>query len=73
MGNIALKKIYCFYKNLKLQIDPPHSNCSKKLQHPERKLRLDKVLRKTSCLEKVAVPEVTFTSANVYNCSYIDQ
>ena len=36
----VLKKIYCLYKNLILQIDPLNSSCSQKLQHPERKLML---------------------------------
>ena len=36
----VLKKIYCLYKNLMLQIDPLSSSCSQKLQFPERKLRL---------------------------------
>ena len=36
----VLKKTYCFYKNLMLQIDPLNSYCSQKLQYPERKLRL---------------------------------
>ena len=50
------------------QIDPFQSSCSQKQQYPERTLRL-KVLRKSSSLEKVAVPKVTLTSAIVYNCS----
>ena len=33
----VLKKIYCLYKNLMLQIDPLTNNCSQKLQYPERK------------------------------------
>ena len=36
----VLKKIYCVYKNLILQIDPLNSSCSKKQQYPERTLRL---------------------------------
>ena len=36
----VLKKIYCLYKNLMLQIDPLNSGCSQKLQRPEKKLRL---------------------------------
>ena len=36
----VLKKIYCLYKSLMLQINPINSSCSQKLQHPERKLRL---------------------------------
>ena len=46
----VLKKIYCLYKNLILQIDPLNSSCSQKQQYPERTLRL-KVLRKSSFLE----------------------
>ena len=46
----VLKKIYCLYKNLILQIDPLNSSCSQKQQYPERTLRL-KVLRKSSSLE----------------------
>ena len=63
----VLKKIYCLYKNLMLQIDPL-SSCSQKLQYPEKKLRLQ-VLRKSISLEKEAIPKVTLRSANVYNCS----
>ena len=33
----VLKKIYCLYKNLMLQINPLNSSCSQKLHHPERK------------------------------------
>ena len=36
----VLKKIYCLYKNLILQIDPLNSNYLQKLQYPERNLRL---------------------------------
>ena len=36
----VLKKIYCLYEYLMLQIDPLSSSCSQKLQYPERKLRL---------------------------------
>ena len=35
-----LKKIYCLYKYLMLQIDPVTSRCSQKLQYPERQLKL---------------------------------
>ena len=44
-----------------LQIDPFKSSCSQKQQYPKRTLRL-KVLRKSSSLEKVAVPKVTLAS-----------
>ena len=54
----VLKKIYCLYKNVMLQIDPLKNNCSQKQQYPKRKLRL-KVLQKSSSLEKVAIPKVT--------------
>ena len=60
-GSGVLKKIYCLYKNVMLQIDPFKSSCSQKQQYPERTLRL-KVLRKSSSLEKVAIPKVTFAS-----------
>ena len=63
----VLKKIYCLYKNLILQIDPLNSSCSQKQHYPERILR-SKVLRKSRSLEKVAVPKVTLTGANVDNC-----
>ena len=46
----VLKKIYCLYKNLMLQIDPLNRICSRKQQYPERTLSL-KVLRKSSSLE----------------------
>ena len=36
----VLRKIYCLYKNLMLQIDLLNSSCSQKLQFPERKLKL---------------------------------
>ena len=61
-GSGVLKKIYCLYKNVMLQIDPLKSSCSQKQQYPERTLRL-KVLRKSSSLEKVAIPKVTLASA----------
>ena len=67
-GSGILKKIFCLYKNVMLQIDPLKSSCSQKQQYPERTLRL-KVLRKSSSLEKKAVPKVTLASAIVYNCS----
>ena len=67
-GSGVLKKIYCLYKNVMLQIDPLKSSCSQKQQYPERTLRL-KVLRKSSSLEKKAVPKVTLANAIVYNCS----
>ena len=67
-GSGVLKKIYCLYKNVMLQIDPLKSSCSQKQQYPERTLRL-KVLRKSSSLEKKVVPKVTLVSAIVYNCS----
>ena len=63
-GSGVLKKIYCFYKNVMLQIDPPKSNYSQKQQYPERSLSL-KVLRKSSSLEKVAIPEVTLASVSL--------
>ena len=34
----VLKRIYCLYKYLMLQIDPLSSSCFQKLQYPERKL-----------------------------------
>ena len=51
-----------------LQTDPLKSSCSQKEQYPKRTLTL-KVLRKSSSLEKVAVPKVTLASAIIYNCS----
>ena len=39
-ASCVLKKIYCLYKSLNLQIDPLSTSCSQKLQYPERKLRL---------------------------------
>ena len=39
-ASFVLKKIYCLYKNLVLQIDPLSSSCSQRLQYPKRKLRL---------------------------------
>ena len=61
-GSGVFKKIYCLDKNVMLQIDPLKSTCSQKQQYPERTLRL-KVLRKSSSLEKVAIPKVTLASA----------
>ena len=61
-GSSVLKKIYCLYKNVMLQIDPLKSSCSQKQQYSERTLRL-KVLRKRSSLEKVAIPKATLASA----------
>ena len=46
----VLKKVYCFYKNLMLQIDPLNSSCFQKQQYPEKTLRL-KLLRNRSSLE----------------------
>ena len=66
-GSGVLKKIYFLYKNVILQIDPLKSSCFQKQQYPKRTLRL-KVLRKSSSLEKVAVPKVTLAIAIVYNC-----
>ena len=60
----VLKKIYCLYKNLMLQIDSLNSSCSQKLQYPEIKLKL-LLLRKSNSVEKVAVPKVTLASVNV--------
>ena len=34
----VLKKIYCLYKNLRLQVDPLNSSCSQKLHYPEREI-----------------------------------
>ena len=45
-----------------LQIDPLKSSSSQKQQYPERTLTL-KALRKSSSLEKVAIPKVTRASA----------
>ena len=67
-GTSVLKKICCLYKNMMVQIDPLESSCFQKQQYPERTLRL-KVLRKSSSLEKKAVPKVTLANAIVYNCS----
>ena len=67
-GSGVLKKIYFLYKNVMLQTDPLKSSCSQKEPYPKRTLRL-KVLRKSSSLEKVAVPKVTLASAIIYNCS----
>ena len=36
---------------------------------PRKKTKAKLILRKISSLEKVAVPNVTFASANVHNCS----
>ena len=66
-GSGAFKKI-CLYKDVMLQIEALKSSSSQKQQYPERTLRL-KVLRKSSSLEKVAIPKVTLASAIVYNCS----
>ena len=68
IGSGVLKKVYCLYKNVMLQIDPLKCSCSQKQQYPERTLRL-KALRKSSSLEKKAVPKVTLASAIVCNCS----
>ena len=65
-----MKKIYAVYKNVILQIDPLKGSFSQKQQYTERTLRL-KELRKSSSLEKVAVPKVTLASAIVCNCSSI--
>ena len=60
-GSDVLKKIYSFYENLMLQIDPLKSNCYQKHQYPKRTLRLT-VLRKSSSLEKLDIPKVTLAS-----------
>ena len=43
-ASYVLKKIYCLYKNLMLQIDALSTSCSQKLQYPppppQKKLRL---------------------------------
>ena len=65
----CFEKNLVFYKNVMLQIDPLKSSCSQKQLYPETILRL-KVLRKSSSLEKVAVPKVTLASVIVYNCSF---
>ena len=52
-----------------LQINLFESNFSQKQQYRERTLRL-KVLRKSSSLEKVAVPNITLASVIVYNGSF---
>ena len=39
-ASCVLKKIYCLYKNVILQIDPLSTSYSEKLQYPERELRL---------------------------------
>ena len=51
----CFEKNLFFYKNMMLQIDPLKSSYSQKQQFSERNVRL-KVLRKSSSLEKVAVP-----------------
>ena len=51
----CFEKNLFFYKNMMLQIDPLKSSYSQKQQFPEKNIRL-KVLRKSSSLEKVAVP-----------------
>ena len=65
----CFEKYHFLYKNVMLQIDPLKSSCSQKQLYPETILRL-KVLRKSSSLEKVAVPKVTLASVIVYNCSF---
>ena len=58
---------WCFQKNLfslrkrNASNRSLKSSCSQKQQYPKRTLRL-KVLRKSSSLEKVAVPKVTLAS-----------
>ena len=47
----VLKKIYCLYKSLILQADPPNSSCSQKLQYPERTAILRKWLFRKSPLQ----------------------
>ena len=37
----ALKKIYCLYKSLMLQIDPLNKSFSQKLQYPEKKMAIN--------------------------------
>ena len=71
-GSGVLEKIYCLYKNVMLQIDPLKSSCSQKQQYPERTLRL-KVLRKSSSLEKVAIPKVTLASARLKQKSTLNR
>ena len=61
----ALKKIYCLYKNLMLQIDPLNKSFFQNLQYPEKKIKTINP-RKSISLEKVAVPKVTL--AYVYSC-----
>ena len=65
----VLKKLYCLYKNLMLQIDPLNNSGFQKLQYPEKKLRLY-VLRKSGSLEILVVSKVTLASANICNCSF---
>ena len=67
-GSGVLKKIYCLYKNVMLQTDRLKRSSCQKEEYPERTLGL-KVLRKSSSLEKKAVPKVTLANAIVYNCS----
>ena len=62
------KKSVFLYKNVMLQTVPLKSSYSQKEQYPKRTLRLQ-VLRKSSSLEKVAVPKVTIASAIIYNFS----
>ena len=63
-GSGVLKKTFCLYKNLMLQIDSLKSSCSQKQQFLERTLKL-KVLRKSNSLEKVAIWKVTLASATL--------
>ena len=51
-----------------LHVDPLKSSCSQKLQHIERKLRLQ-VLQKSNSFKQVVVLKVIFANANVYNCT----
>lgn len=62
-------KKYFPYKHLMLQLDSFNSSLSQNLQYLEKKLSLNKVLWKRSSLEEIAVPEVTLTIENVWNCS----
>ena len=50
-GSSILKKIFCLYKNVMLQVDPLKSSCSQKQQYPERTLRL-KVLERAALWRK---------------------
>ena len=52
----VLKRIYCFYKNFIIKIDPLNSSCSKKTTVPRKKTQAistpkEQLFRKSSCSE----------------------